>query len=189
MKTDVGILPYRTVAADAAAKASIDAIFFGASGTQSFVSEVERQAFRLRWLGRYLAADAEHCFVAVAEGGVIGYLVGALDDPAVGNRFADIGYFNDLAHLTSIYPAHLHINLAPETRSQGIGARLIEAFAAHALAKGSPGMHVVTGAASRNVHFYAACGFVEVGRLETARPIVFLGRKLSVQRDISEGYS
>lgn len=179
MKTDVEILPYRAVATDAAAGANIDAIFFGASGTQSFASEAERQAFRTRWLGRFLdGEDANHAFVAVAESGVIGYLVGALDDPARSGHFADIGYFRDFAHLTSVYPAHLHINLAPEARSQGIGARLIEAFAAHAVAKGSTGMHVVTGAASRNVRFYATCGFAEVGRLESAKPIVFLGRRL-----------
>jgi GNAT superfamily N-acetyltransferase len=179
MPPDVQILPYRAVAANPAAAANIDAIFYGASGTQAFASDVERAAFRQRWLGRFLVGDdASHAFVAVAEAGVIGYLIGALDDPARGGRFADIGYFRDFAHLTLAYPAHLHINLAPEARSQGIGARLIEAFAAHARGAGSPGMHVVTGAASRNVRFYAACGFTEAGRLETAKPIVFLGREL-----------
>jgi GNAT superfamily N-acetyltransferase len=179
MEVDVRILPYSAVAADAAANASIDAIFFGASGTQSFASEVERGAFRSRWLGRFLdGADAVHAFVAVTEAGVIGYLVGALDDPALSGRFSDVGYFRDFAHLTPTYPAHLHINLAPEARGQGIGARLIEAFAAHARVTAVPGMHVVTGAASRNVRFYAACGFTEAGRLETAKPIVFLGRRL-----------
>jgi GNAT superfamily N-acetyltransferase len=178
MKVAVGIAPYSAVAADVAVRASIDAIFFGASGTQSFATDAERLAFHTRWLGRYLAADAAHCFVAVTDAGVIGYLVGALDDPAVSGRFADIGYFKEFSHLTPSYPAHLHINLAPEARSQGIGARLIEAFAGHARAAGAPGMHVVTGAAARNVRFYAACGFTEVGRLETAKPIVFLGRRL-----------
>ena len=109
---------------------------------------------------------------------MIGYLVGALDDPARSGRFADVDYFRDFAHLTPTYPAHLHINMAPAARSRGIGARLIDAFADHARAAGAPGMHVVTGAASRNVQFYRACGFVEVGRLETSKPIVFLGREL-----------
>jgi GNAT superfamily N-acetyltransferase len=178
MAVDVTILSYRAVAADAAARASIDTIFFDASGTQAFASEAERAAFRTRWLGRYLAADPEHCLVAVADHTVIGYLVGALDDPAVTERFADVGYFREFAHLTPAFPAHLHINLAPDARNQGVGARLIEAFAAHALRAGSPGMHVVTGAASRNVRFYDACGFAEVERLDSAKPIVFLGRRL-----------
>jgi GNAT superfamily N-acetyltransferase len=179
MEADVRILSYQTVVADFAANASIDAIFFGASGTQSFASEAERQAFRTRWLGRYLVGnDAEHAFVAVRGGQVIGYLVGALEDPVASGRFADIGYLQDFAQLTPAYPAHLHINLAPEARSKGIGARLIEAFATHARSGGALGMHVVTSAASRNVGFYAACGFVEVGRIYTAKSIVFLGRRL-----------
>jgi GNAT superfamily N-acetyltransferase len=187
MNGDMRILPYRAVAADAAANAQIDAIFFGASGTQSFSSDMERQAFRTRWLGRFLVGgDADHGFVAVqakGQGGdqaapVIGYVIGALDDPAVSGRFADIGYFKDFAHLTPAYPAHLHINLAAEARNQGIGTRLIEAFASHARAAGAVGMHVVTGGTSRNVRFYEAIGFREVGRLYTAKSIVFLGRKL-----------
>jgi GNAT superfamily N-acetyltransferase len=179
MEADVRILSYQAVVADVAARASIDAIFFGASGTQSFASDAEREAFRTRWLGRFLTGeDARHAFVAVGGGKVIGYLVGALDDPAVSGRFADVDYFRDFAHLTPTYPAHLHINLASEARSQGIGARLIEAFATHARSAGAPGVHVVTSAASRNVRFYAACGFAEVGRLDTAKPIVFLGRRL-----------
>jgi GNAT superfamily N-acetyltransferase len=186
MQANVRIMPYRAVAADATARASIDAIFFGASGTQSFASEAERGAFRARWLGRFLdGGDADHAFVAVTESGVIGYLVGALDDPAVSGRFSDIGYFRNFANLTATYPAHLHINLAAEARNQGVGARLIEAFAAHAHAAGAAGMHVVTGAASRNVRFYAACGFAEAGRLETAKPIVFLGRRLNIRESKS----
>ena len=175
---DVRILPYRAVSADPGAAASIDAIFYGASSNQSFASDAQRQAFRHRWLGRFLADDLDHAFVAVHGKEVIGYLVGALDDPARSGRFADIGYFRDFAHLTPTYPAHFHINLAPAARSQGIGARLIEAFATHARAASCPGMHVVTGAQSRNVRFYTACGFTEVGRLETTKPIVFLGRQL-----------
>lgn len=178
MSAEIKILPYRAVA-DEAADASMNAIFFAASGTQSFTSVSDRQAFRQRWLGRFLEGDeGAHAFVAVADATVIGYLVGALDDPARSGRFADVDYFRDFAHLTPTYPAHLHINMAPAARSRGIGARLIDAFADHARAAGAPGMHVVTGAASRNVQFYRACGFVEVGRLETSKPIVFLGREL-----------
>ena len=77
------------------------------------------------------------------------------------------------------YPAHLHINLGPAFRSRGIGARLIEAFAAVARARGAPGMHVVTGEGMRNVRFYQRCGFVEAGRTTwNGRPIIFLARSL-----------
>ena len=79
------------------------------------------------------------------------------------------------------YPAHLHLNLAPQFRDRGIGGRLIAAFATDALFAGAPGMHVVTSADSRNVGFYARNGFAEIVRASVGgRELVFLGRKLGV---------
>ena len=95
-------------------------------------------------------------------------------------RFADIGYFRtDFARLTRLFPAHLHINLDQRFRGQGIGARLIEAFAAIARRAGAPGVHAVTGRGMRNVGFYQRCGFFERGSaLWNGGEIVFLGRSL-----------
>ena len=162
----------------------IDAIFFEASGTKAFESDAEREAFRGRWLGRYIEYDAPWFYVAMAgppgDGGLVaGYLAGSLDDPARTPRFDDIGYFRELAPLTALFPAHLHINLAPQYRSRGWGERLIAAFAADARAAGAPGMHVVTGRGLRNVRFYSACGFAEVGSfIWHDRELVMLGRAL-----------
>lgn len=163
----------------------VEAIFFEASATRAFASDAERTAFHERWLGRYLAHDPRWFYVAIAgrtaasDGVVAGYLAGSLDDPARTPRFADIGYFRDLAPLTARYPAHLHINLAPEYRSRGWGEQLIAAFAADARAAGAPGLHVVTGRGLRNVRFYSACGFVEVGSfIWNDRELVMLGRTL-----------
>lgn len=165
--------------------AELEAIFFEASATKSFASDGDRAAFQERWFGRYLVHDPRWFYVAIApaedsgEGAVAGYLAGSLDDPARTARFADIGYFVDLAGLTARYPAHLHINLAPQFRSRGWGERLIAAFAEDARAAGAPGVHVVTGRGVRNVRFYAACGFVEVGSvIWRDHELVMLGRKL-----------
>ncbi len=100
--------------------------------------------------------------------------------PPSQDRFADIGYFRtDFAELCRQFPAHLHINLAPAFRSHGIGARLIEAFAAYAADQGAVGMHVVTGAGMRNVRFYERCGFQQRGAAErNGGQAVFLGRAL-----------
>ena len=159
--------------------AQVEAIFFGASG-RTLAPGPERDAFRERWLGRYLDGGDEVFLALAADGTVAGYLVGALQDPAAQARFNDISYFRaDFAHLMRRYPAHLHINLGPAFRSRGIGARLIEAFAAVARASGAPGMHVVTGEGMRNVRFYQRCGFVEAGRTTwNGRPIIFLARSL-----------
>jgi GNAT superfamily N-acetyltransferase len=159
---------------------ALDAIFFEASATRSFAGDKERAAFRERWLGRYLAGEPQWAYVARdADGTVAGYLVGSIDDPRTSGRYGDVGYFLDFADLTASYPAHLHLNLAPRYRNRGIGADLIAAFAADAARAGAVGMHVVTGAGSRNVRFYERNGFRELGRATfNAHDVVFLGCRL-----------
>jgi GNAT superfamily N-acetyltransferase len=175
------IAGFAETGAEASAVAAIDAIFFEASATQSFAGDAERAVFHERWLGRYLADFTDGCFVALGpDGRVLGYVVGATTDPARDPRFADIGYFSVLAAETRRFPAHLHINLAPEARNKGLGGRLIEAFCAHARAKGAHGVHVVTAAASRNRTFYARAGFTHVVEADwNGHAIVFLGRTLT----------
>lgn len=160
----------------------IDAVFFAASNTQSFAGEDARTQFRERWLGRYLAYDAGHVFVALDEdGAVAGYLAGSFDDPARAERFGDIGYFARLAEVTARYPAHLHVNLAPGARSRGTGSALVAAFVAQAQLAGLPGAHVVTGKGARNVGFYLRLGFLERAVFPwNGVNLVVLGRDLSV---------
>lgn len=158
----------------------LDEVFYDSSNTKSFADDAERARFRQRWLGRYLQHDARWAYVAVTPSQkVAGYLVGAVDDPALSPRFADIGYFAHWAALTKRFPAHLHVNLSADYRSCGLGSQMIELFATDAAAGGSPGVHVVTSRGARNVAFYARNGFAERGAMPTpAGEIVFLGRSL-----------
>jgi GNAT superfamily N-acetyltransferase len=163
-----------------ALQARLDAIFFAASG-RTFAPGSEREAFRQRWLGRYLQGGNDIVLLALdARGTLAGYVAGAVENPALQERFSDIAYFRgDFAGLCGRYPAHLHINLAPEFRNRGIGARLIEAFAAAARSAGAPGLHVVTGEGMRNVHFYERCGLTEQGRAPwNGGTVVLLARSL-----------
>ena len=160
--------------------AQVDAIFFEAS-IRKLEPGPERDAFRERWLGRYLRGGTDVALLALmGDETVAGYLVGALENPALQDRFADIAYFRtDFADLCRQFPAHLHINLAPAFRNRGTGARLIEAFADTARRVGAPGMHVVTGRGMRNVRFYERCGFTERGSaMRNGGQSVFLGRLL-----------
>lgn len=160
--------------------AGLDRVFFASSATTSFASEDIRAAFRERWLGRYLTHYPAWAYVALAaDGTVIGYIVGSLDDPARTALFSDIGYFQDFAAVTPDYPAQLHVNLDPDWRGHGIGSRLIQTFAADVENAGAPGVHVVTARGMRNVGYYAANGFVEVAStLWNGRDLVMLGRRL-----------
>lgn len=177
---DWRIIPLAEVADPAGALAGIDDIFFRSSATQSFASEEIRAAFRERWLGRYLQHDPDLVFVAVAaDGGIAGYIVGATEDPALLERFADLPFTKAFAHLSRDYPAHLHVNCAPQWRSRGIGAALVARLAAEAKARGARGLHLVTGARSRNRAFYEREGFAELGRFgEGDKQAVFLARAL-----------
>jgi GNAT superfamily N-acetyltransferase len=164
--------------------AQIDVIFLETS-MRPPAPGPEWEAFRERWLGRYLRGGADVLLVALADDNTVtGYLVGALEDPAPQERFADIGYFRaHFADLTRQFPAHLHVNLAGPFRNRGTGARLVEAFAEAARQAGAPGMHVVTGRGMRNVRFYERCGFVE----RRCAPwkdgeVVFLARPLPPDR-------
>jgi ribosomal protein S18 acetylase RimI-like enzyme len=152
---------------------ALDAIFFEASNTKTFADDAARAAFRERWLGKYLANEPEYAYAALTRDGTLaGYLVGSLIEPSGFEQFADAAWS---------YPAHLHVNLAPQFRDRGIGGQLIATFAADALHGGAPGMHVVTSADSRNVAFYQRNGFAEVARTKVGgRELVFLGRLLKV---------
>ena len=161
--------------------AEIDAIFFEASNTKSFVDEAARTAFRERWLGRYLNNHRDCAFIALENGAdVAGYVVGALEDPALSAEFADVWHVAAFAHLSRRYPAHLHINIAAHHRNRGLGHALISRFVDDVRSADVAGVHVVTGAGARNVGFYQRNGFWEAGRLTRASTdVVFLGRDLS----------
>lgn len=160
--------------------AQVDAIFFEAAPLAP-QTQPEREAFRQRWLGRYLADPSDVLLLAItAEGRVAGYLVGALENPALQERFTDISYFRThFAELCRRFPAHLHINLSEPWRNRGIGAALVEAFAEVAARAGAPGMHIVTGRGMRNVRFYQRCGFRELGSAaRNGGASLFLAREL-----------
>jgi GNAT superfamily N-acetyltransferase len=159
----------------------VETIFFEASG-RSFEPGPARDAFRQRWLGRYLNAPGDPVLVALAGPSVAGYLIGSLEDPTKQPRFADLDYYrNHFAAHCRRFPAHLHINLAPAYRSRGLGKALIAAFAAGAAVAGVAGVHVVTGQGMRNVRFYMRCGFEPVASAPwNGREVVLLGKDLSL---------
>jgi GNAT superfamily N-acetyltransferase len=160
--------------------AELDRVFFTSSARQSFESPEAKVAFRERWLGRYLSHFPQHALLAVAASGqIVGYVIGSLEDPARDPLFADLPFLSAFGALTARYPAQLHVNLDEAWRGQGIGARLVGAFAEHARASGASGVHVVTLRGMRNVGFYTANDFLERGAtVIDGREMLFLGRDL-----------
>jgi GNAT superfamily N-acetyltransferase len=180
MQGEIKVCRFKDVLARQGVLSGVDDVFFQSSNTQTFADAAARAAFRERWLGRFLTHDPQWAYVAVASSGrVAGYLVASLDDPALTPRFSDIPYFAAFKELTRRYPAHLHVNLAPECRGNGLGSELVARFNADAARAGCPGVHVVTSRGARNIGFYSRNGFRELGAMgEGAREVVFLGRDL-----------
>lgn len=149
-------------------------IFFDTALTKTFESEAAKLAFWARWFGNYAEAYPQaFLFALAADGEVTGYLAGCLDSssPAAKGIIADIGYFTPpFCEALKDYPSHFHINVEPGHQGRGIGHALVARFEEICGNAGSPGIHVATGAASRAVAFYEACGFRRVAPFESASP-------------------
>lgn len=62
------------------------------------------------------------------------------------------------------WPAHLHIDLLPEARGQGVGGALMRRWLATLRERGIPGCHLETMAENAAaVSFFASCGFTPRG--------------------------
>jgi GNAT superfamily N-acetyltransferase len=181
---EVKIVPYAALQHSVRVKSALNEIFFEASATKTFGSDAARAAFHDLWLGAYLRETPELAYVAMAQAGdVLGYVIGSHRDPARSARAGTLTYFADFASLTARFPAELHINLAGSARGQGIGSKLISAFIHDAAHAGVPGVHVVTGAASRNVSFYTRNGFEQrASTLYKGAELLLLARETTLHR-------
>ena len=138
-------------------------IFFETANIKVFESPSAQDAFYRRWFGHYLATDPASFLLALDENGAaIGYLAGCLDSFSEPARIiiGDIPFYTP-AFCAALrdHPSHFHINVKPGYQGKGVGRLLIERFFQLCRDRGSPGIHVVTGAKSRAVTFYRACGF------------------------------
>jgi len=159
-----------------AALRALEEIFFLSAGRTEFPSETARANFFKTWTGWYLEnAPWDVWFWRDHDGSFAGYLTGCLDSMDAEGLFKTIPKYDTFDDLFPRFPAHLHVNVHPDHRSHGIGAKLVERFVADCVAEGIPGVHVVTAAQMRNVGFYNRLGFTEAVR---RGPLLFLGRPL-----------
>jgi ribosomal protein S18 acetylase RimI-like enzyme len=145
------------------------------------------------YAGGYATLSPETVFVTEDGEGVGGYILGPADTrsfevlldelwwPPLRARHADgdgsatpDARMRHLIHhparlpdrIVNAYPAHLHINLLPRLRGQGIGRALVDRWRDAVSRLGATGAHLVVGTRNeRAVRFYRARGFHEVDRL------------------------
>ena len=161
------------------------------------------------YAGGYAAISPETVFVAEDDEGVAGYILGPADTrafeaemeaqwwPPLRTRYPDVGgppaspdarmchLLHHPARLPDIivqpYPAHLHINLLPRLRGQGIGQALVDRWRNAVAALGAMGVHLVVGMRNaRAVHFYRAYGFHEVERPNGPPHTIVFGITMSI---------
>lgn len=157
----------------------LDAIFFESAARKEFSSPEARAAFHELWLGRYIRHCPQECFVALDDDSkVAGYLAGSF----YSNEYPLPGpdAYGLFSHgLLAAYPAHIHVNVRKDVRSQGVGALLIVAFVHHCRMSRVGGFHAITAAGSRSADFFRRCGLLDVAdAVWNNRHIVFLGRRL-----------
>ena len=143
--------------------AALKRIFFASSLRRRFADDAARTAFFAAWTGWYLQA-APHDVLLWRDSDSsdwAGYLTGCRDSAGAAPLFETIPLYHRFADLFDRFPAHLHVNVDEASRGRGVGAALVEAFAADC----RTGVHIVTGSQARNRAFYRRCGFaVEVER-------------------------
>ena len=156
--------------------AQAEHIFFETAATKTFATAAEKHAYLQRWFGNYAEADASAFLIAADEAGnAAGYLAGCLDSFALAadGITRDIDYFTpSFRAALEGYLSHFHINVAPSMQGRGIGHLLVARFEEICANSGSPGIHVVTGAASRAVDFYRALGFERIVPFDGCNPAI-----------------
>lgn len=132
-------------------------IFFESALKKTFSNNEERKIFLDSWTKYYLDECTNDLWVAVSESQkLLGYLTGCQDSSRAAVQLQKgISSYNVFEDLFAEFPAHLHINFAPEARGQGLGSKLISTFQNDV----NKPVHIVTSPNARNVNFYRKNGF------------------------------
>lgn len=137
----------------------VEEIFWETSARKEFANEQERRQFQHQYLDVYLSQIA---FVAIEGEQVLGYIIAQQDTLASESSWAaHLALFQDCY---GQYPAHLHINCRSAAQGKGFGGQLLAALEHHLARLGASGVHLITAASARNVHFYKKYGYLEVAR-------------------------
>ncbi|WP_229075294.1 GNAT family N-acetyltransferase [Actinoplanes sp. DH11] len=155
------------------------------------------------WAVPYVTREPEHAYVVDAgDGTVLGYILGTADTaafvrwyraqwlPATAGRLTDgdprdesmLALHRDPERMLmpelADYPAHLHIDLLPQTQGKGLGRALMAAFLDGLRAAGVPRVHLGMAPENHGAYaFYHRLGFHDIEVADAGA--LFLGRDTS----------
>ncbi|WP_254843166.1 GNAT family N-acetyltransferase [Deinococcus marmoris] len=175
--------------------------FFGASAETYFP---DPQLFADLWVRTYFRLPDSVGYVAQVGGDVIGYIVGSLNEAAyrrvLGRVVADTvlpgvltrRYARPLAALPYLirtlrypsphasetgFPAHLHLNLLPQSRGLGLGRGLLQRYLERLRELGVPGVQLsTTDENEAALGLYRTAGFTVAASEQTELWTPWLGR-------------
>lgn len=143
----------------------------------------------------YAVLDPKACFIVTKDQRIVGYIVGCQSSPSFSqqcenewfpalrehypiHRDNSVPTLNDkiisLLHKGHQprpefinYPAHLHINLLPETQGAGLGKKLMQTFIANLSVLQVSGIHLeVSTDNEKAIRFYEKLGFTVIAEFE-----------------------
>jgi ribosomal protein S18 acetylase RimI-like enzyme len=154
-------------------------IFFSCSSVKNFRDENHQSSFFNKWCGDYLSKSPMHFYIALEEESVVGYLSGSLDSIEALDNFIIPGpeVFKDCFEK---FPAHFHINCAPNHQGKGIGRKLVDHYVQQLSKTSINGVHLITSTDADNLGFYRALGFTsEVLRPFNSHELLLMGKEIS----------
>lgn len=164
----------------------------GASGEDASSLHNDPQLVGHIYSAPYAVVEPEQALVAEDAQGVAGYLVGTLDTdrfarrleeqwwPALRQRYGEPSFEptaadrariaaimspeSNPADLVARYPAHIHMNLLPRLRGQGVGSALVGKWVEAARDAGVRGIHLGASASNAGgIAFWTKVGFTPLG--------------------------
>lgn len=159
----------------------IEVIFWQTASPQSFDDKEKQELFKYRYLVHYIENYPGHCYVILSQKDeVFGYLCGDGARSSYHQLKQLHAYYYLFEQYFSTYPAHFHINIAPNYQLKGLGAQLVAHYCEVLTLERCPGVHLITAQSARNVSFYQKLHFKSVqvkGYLNSN--LLLLGKLLS----------
>jgi GNAT superfamily N-acetyltransferase len=154
---------------------AVEKIFWQTSAKTEFSDLQAKLRFQRRYLGYYLESLAAENFVFEKDGHILGYIISHPQTQDATDLLEMAPLLSHFSELYPNYPAHLHINMTPETRGLGIGSQLIKTLEMRLKTLGVTGLHLLTAPDSRNRSFYEKNGFLFH---EVRKNVLFMGKLL-----------